>query len=401
VIDVQNSLTQLASSIRLADVLDIVVIALLSYCTLLWLRQRASKSLVVGVASVVGLFLVARWLDMYLTTMLFQAGFMAMLLTLIVVFQQDIRRAFERLAVSGFFARSPESRSVEGVVDVLVETIVNLAQHNTGALLVFEGREPLERHLRGGVAVNAQISLPLLCSIFNPQSPGHDGAVVIDNDRIDKLGVHLPLSKNLTAIGNGGTRHAAALGLAEQCDAIVIVVSEERGTISVAEHDKLREVRPAELVSRLRQYYENHAEPHTKSPWYAGITRDIEFKLAAIGLACACWLLFAYRVETIQRTYVVPIEYRNLPESWVIDEPRRTSAELTLTGSERGFDQLDASSLSVSFDLSHVQLATPYSFDVDQSLKGVPSELSVNQVQPESVRLQVRRKPTTPSEPKP
>lgn len=389
----ETTFEQLAANIRLADLLDVSVIAVLLYCGLCWIRQRASRSLIMGVALLVTVFLCAHWLDMYLTAMLFEVGLLAMLLTLIVVFQQDIRRAFERLAVSGFSAWSRRNAPTDSLIDTLVESIVTLAETRTGALFVFAGREPLDRHVRGGVAVDARISLPLLYSIFHPQSPGHDGAVLIVGERIERLGVHLPLSKNLSQIGGRGTRHAAALGLAECSDALVLAVSEEHGTISVAQRERLRTINSAELKAQLERYYQTQFKPKKKPNWYRSLTRDIGVKAAALGIACILWLLFAYRVETIQRTFVVPIEYRNLPEELVIDEPHPTRAELTLFGSERAFDLLDTSSLIVSFDVSHVRSESPYLLPAEDSLKNVPAELSVNTIRPRVVQITVHRKP--------
>jgi hypothetical protein len=217
--------------------------------------------------------------------------------------------------------------------------------------------------------------------------------VSIDGDRINELGVHLPLSKNLAAFGPGGTRHAAALGLAERSDALVIVVSEERGTISVAQHGRLQQIESAELTTRLERYYRDRIEPNNTPAWHHGMTRDLGLKLMALSLACILWLLVAYRVETIHRTFVVPIEYRNLPETWGIDEPRTTRAELTLSGSERAFDMLDASELTVSFDLDQVRPEAPFSLRTEDNLKGLPDELDVSQIRPENVTITVRRKP--------
>ncbi len=383
---------QLAANIRLADVFDVSVIAVLLYYVLSWFRQRAARSLCIGATLLIGLFLCARWFDMYLTTMLFQAGFTAMLLTLIVVFQQDIRRELERLAVVGLFGRTRRAAPGSDVVNILVESIVTLADNRTGALLVFAGQESLDRHVRGGVAVDGRVSLPLLHSIFHPASPGHDGAVLIAGERIDRLGVLLPLSRNLSEIGRRGTRHAAALGLSERCDALVLAVSEERGTISVAEHDKLREIESAELTARLERYYQDLFEPETKRQRYRRAAHSIGLKVAALSMASVLWLLFAYRMETIHRTFNLPIEYRNLPADWVIDEPRVTRAELTLSGSERAFDILDATSLRVSFDLSHIQSETPYSLRTASNLKNLPDDVKVNQIKPSEVTIKVRRK---------
>jgi diadenylate cyclase len=388
----QDWFKQLTASIRVADVLDVGVFTVLLYFSLMWFRQRATRSLALGLMLAIGLYLCARWLDMYLTTMLFQAGFTVVVLALIVVFQQDVRRAFERLAASDLLGHSGGTAPKSDVIDTLVESIATMADDRTGALLVFEGREPLDQHVRGGVAVDGRISLPLLYSIFHPQSPGHDGAVVIQDARIDSLGVHLPLSWNLAKIGDGGTRHAAALGLAELSDALVVVISEERGTISVAQHGQIREIKPAELSTRLKLFYQDQSKSEQSVVWLRGVTRNFGWKLAALSLACVAWLLLAYRVETIRRTYVVPIEYRNLPETWIIGDPKPTRAELTLSGSERAFDMLDPGDLTISFNLGQVQSEMPYSFRTEVHLRGLPNELNVNQIRPENVTVTVHRK---------
>ena len=189
--------------------------------------------------------------------------------------------------------------------------------------------------------VNGQISLPLIYSIFHPASPGHDGAVVLEGPRIERLGVHLPLSKNLAEIGDGGTRHAAALGLSERTDALVIVISEERGTISVAEHGRLTRIQPAQLKPLLERRHQPH--PPTPEPsdssWRL---RNIVWKAVSLLLAVVLWLLFARQVETVQRTYIMPIEYRNAPAGYRIKEQGANRVEVTLSGSERAFSLLDA-----------------------------------------------------------
>jgi diadenylate cyclase len=181
--------------------------------------------------------------------------------------------------------------------------------------------------------------------------------------------------------------------LAELSDALVVAVSEERGTISIAQHGQLQQIEAAGLAARLRLFYEDKSKSEPIAFWDHGVTRNFGWKLAALSLACVLWLLFAYRVETIRRTFVVPIEYRNLLETWVIDDPRPTRAELTLSGSERAFDMLDASDLIVSFNLDRVRSETPYSFKTEAHLKGLPEALNVNQIRPASVTIRVHRKP--------
>ena len=139
---------------------------------------------------------------------------------------------------------------------MIIEAVQKLAENKIGALLVFKGREPLERHIRGGVSLNGRISYPLLYGLFNTQSPTHDGAVIIEGEWIDRFAVYLPLSQHVKEGSEAGTRHAAGVGLSEMCDALVIVVSEERGAISVAEHGRLdAPLSPTALKERLDKFY--------------------------------------------------------------------------------------------------------------------------------------------------
>jgi diadenylate cyclase len=300
----------LYTQIRIADFLDIAVIAVFLYAGLLWLKQRASYAVILTIALVAWLYAFAHLLGMQLTLSLFQAGLTAILVALVLIFQQDIRRTFDRFVTWGEFWRQPPPAALSQTVDILVESMSVLADNSIGALVVIKGREPLDRHIRGGITVNGQISQPLLYSIFHPASPGHDGAVLVEGNQIDKLGVHLPLSANLQEIGEAGTRHTAALGMAECSDALVLAVSEERGTISVAEQGKLEVIgSPADLKERLQRFYQEMLPVSPEMQRTPLLRRHLGCKLAALGMASLLWLLFAYHIETIQRTLPVKVQF--------------------------------------------------------------------------------------------
>src|SRR5919112_6164292 len=158
-----------------------------------------------------------------------------------VIFQEELRQLFERIAVWSLARKRTPTLGLS-TSDILVRTVADLAKERVGALIVIRGNDPLERHITGGIPLNGKLSAPLLKSIFDPHSPGHDGAVLVEQDSIARFAAHLPLSKDLRQLANVGTRHSAGLGLAELTDALCIVVSEERGTISIARDGKLREV---------------------------------------------------------------------------------------------------------------------------------------------------------------
>ncbi len=384
----QIVIDQLFASMRAADLLDIGVIAVLLHFALKWFRRRASRALAVSAGALTLLYLAADRLEMILTSMLFQFGFTAALFALIVVFQSDIRRSFERLSSWTLSPKSPPPIGGTSEVDALSESIAVLAESRIGALLVFEGYEPIDRHLQGGVRVDARVSLPLLHSIFHPASPGHDGAVVFEGARIDKLGVHLPLSKNLLEIGDGGTRHAAALGLSERSDALVVVVSEERGTISIAEHGRLARIEPAELKPLLeRRHWRRRPTPQQgSSPW---APREIAWKGIALVLAIGLWVNVADQDEIAQRTYVVPVEYRNIAKEYAIQEGAGLAA-ITLSGSKRAFSQLDVRVLVVSADVGAV-VPGKTRYVTTTGPTDLPPGLTVTQIDPRQVPVTLVR----------
>ena len=246
----------------------------------------------IGLGLIAGFYLVAIQLELQLTAWFFQGFFAVLVVLLVVVFQDDLRRLFEQIAVLSL-RRRPAPTPVDGIT-ILVRTLLQLAAQRTGALLVLPGREPLERHLQGGTPLDALISEALLLSIFDPESPGHDGAVVAQGNRLVRFSVHLPLSEDRTQLGTGGTRHAAALGLAERCDALCVAGSEERGTVALASNGQLQVLeKPEHLMGALRQHLaqlgtESGAHrTQWKRLWRRGLEALTAFALALVG-----WLAF-------------------------------------------------------------------------------------------------------------
>lgn len=286
---------ELTRNVRIADLLDIGIISVFVYSAIVWFKRTTSRSVVIGVLLLTGIYLLARTFDLYLTSLLFQAFFAVLLMAMVVVFQEEIRRAFERIALWGSFRDRRRFAALPGV-DALLEGVSTLASNRTGALIVIRGREPLDRHVEGGIPLFGRVSKPLLYSIFDPHSPGHDGAVLIEGDRISKFGAHLPLSKNLAQIGTLGTRHSAALGMSECSDAFVIAVSEERGTIHVAENGRMEALHSvAELKDRLERFYAERFRQAKPSDLPSPFRQNARIKIFSLILACLGWYLFVYR----------------------------------------------------------------------------------------------------------
>ena len=249
---------------RITDLVDVLFVALLLWAALSFVRRARARIALAGVAIAGALYVLARQLELQLTVWILQGFFAVLVLVIVVVFQEDLRRLFEQIAV--WSLRRKSGAAPPDVVDALVGSVRRLVADRTGALIVIPGREPIDRHVAGGIPLDGRLSEPLLLSLFDEHSPGHDGAAVLEGDRVTRFALHLPLSTDASQIGVGGTRHAAGLGLAERTDALCIVVSEERGTVSIARDGRLtRLAGPEALVAELRRFLADRG-PATRDP---------------------------------------------------------------------------------------------------------------------------------------
>ena len=301
---------------RIADLVDVAIVAGLLWAALSFVRRSRARIALAGVAIAGALFLLARQLELQMTVWLLQGFFAVLVLVLVVVFQDDLRRLFEQIAV--WSLRRKGDAASPDVVDALVGAVRRLVADRSGALLVLPGREPIDRHVAGGIPLGGQLSEPLLLSLFDRHSPGHDGAVLLEGGRVSRFAVHLPLSTDSSQIGVGGTRHAAALGLAERSDALVIVVSEERGVVSLARDGRLlRLPGPEALVGELRRFLaERGPAPRGPAGGMRGVLTRWPEALLALGASAGLWLLLVpgSTVSEFERT--VPVVVENLPSGY-------------------------------------------------------------------------------------
>lgn len=220
-----------------ASVIDIISIAVLIYLALLLLKGTTAMSLLRGiVVVVVGVVILAQVLNLTVLDWLIRNSFPALLIVIPIIFQSEIRRFFERV---GRTSRWPwPGRAIyESVVDTIADASLALSEKHHGAIIVVERETGLEDYIDTGVKLDAAASTQLLMSIFFPNSALHDGAVIMREDRVVAASCTLPLSDRMD--GFHGTRHRAALGIAERSDAVAVVISEETGQISVAANGRI------------------------------------------------------------------------------------------------------------------------------------------------------------------
>lgn len=377
------------------DLADIALAALLFWGILLWLRRTRAFFAFLGLAVLAAVYLFARQAHLNLTAWIFQ-GFSAVLLILIVVvFQEDLRRMLEQIGAWSAGRRGPLP-DAQGA-GILVRAVWRMAQERMGALLVLPGKEPLERHLEGGVPLDGRVSEPLLLSLFDPHSPGHDGAVLLEGEKVVRFGCHLPLSTNHAELGRGGTRHAAALGLAERTDALCLVVSEEQGTVSVARDATLRRVRDAdELAALLKQFRAAAAAPESAEGWRRLLAPAWPYGALALALATGLWFLLvpgASNVETVRQAQVV---VENLPVGYVLESVEPEWVEVTVSGPRRAVYLSPPEALQVRIDAFLAQLGRR-TFQVTLDRVDRPPGIEVLGVSPSQVRISLGR----PEEPGP
>jgi len=377
---------ELRESFRIVDALDVLLVSVFLYGTLAWFQRAASRGVLLGLAFLALVYFLARGLDMYLTSLAFHTTFAILLFILVVVFQEDLRRLLERFSNFGTMEFAQAQR-ISLDIDDVVEAAFEMATTNTGALFVVRGQEPLHRHLSGGVPLDGRVSKPLLLSIFDSKTPGHDGAVVIERDRVTEFGTHLPISKNTAAISGRGTRHSAALGLSECSDAMTIVVSEERGDISVAEGGELdRAPTAADLKKRVEVFFQTTFPSASLPLWRRIFVEHVRLKFLSFALAMTAWFVLAYDPHTVQRTFAVPIQYLNLPAGFEIEESALSEVRVTLTGSERHFRFLEPGSLRISLDLAKARTGMQ-EFVLTERHIDLPSNVSVYRIDPQAIEV--------------
>jgi uncharacterized protein (TIGR00159 family) len=383
--------TEALLSARWAELVDLAVVWLMLWAGIAWLRATPARLALAGLGILVAIYLVARQLGLVLTTWILQGFAAVSVLVAVVVFQQDLRRLFEQIAALGLRRRL----SLAGLdtIDTLVRAIADLADQRRGALIVLPGREPIESQVEGGLVLNAQVTEPLLLSLFDPHSPGHDGAVIFAGDRVTRFAVHLPLSVDHAQLGQRGTRHAAALGLAERTDALCIAVSEERGTVSVAEAGRLRTLdRPPEVATEIRRFLARTAPANTDRPaWMRRLVKQWREGLLAIPIAGLLWFLAIPGGTVVEIQQEVPISVNGLPQALEVVSIEPERALVTLAGRRRDLFFLGPDALEVRVDAILVEFGRR-SFSLLPENVRHPEGVEVHTIEPDRVKIELKER---------
>lgn len=259
-----DAILRTISTIRVQDIIDIAIISLIIYRILSFVRHTRAEQLLKGVGILLIVTALSDILQIYTVNWILSNTVTLGAFAIIVIFQPELRRGLEFLGRSSFFIKNgsnPGDRLIEPSIKSISNACKFLSERDIGALIVIEGSTGLTDIVETGILLNADISDELLMNIFMPNAPLHDGAVIIRAEKIIAAGTFLPLSDNTNISKEMGTRHRAGLGISEKSDCLSIMVSEETGTISIAEDGKLsRHLDIETLEDILKDRYKKEEE---------------------------------------------------------------------------------------------------------------------------------------------
>ena len=393
-----NANRELWINVQLADIFDILIVSFSIYLGIILLKRARSLYLFNGLLVFVAVYLVARIFSLYLTSLLFQFFFAFFFIIMAIILQKEIRTFFEMISAPEKFKKilGIKTKSVtETTMEMLIKTAGYLSLNKIGALMVLPGSQPIEGIVEGGTELGGKISLSLLLSIFDASSPGHDGAIIIEKDNIKKFGAHLPLAERFMKFGDLGTRHRAALGMATASDALTIVISEEKGTISVAQNGDLKTLSgTSELRDLLKDFLKGKQSYTAKKFWKDFLIMHIPEKILALSLACVLWFVLAFQPEVTARSFDVPLEFRSLPKNITVSQIEPGTVKVTLSGRIQEFNLFNNDSLKITIDASDFS-AGDNRVQIEGKNITYPSSLSVTDFSPGEVVVKTKSKETS------
>jgi diadenylate cyclase len=384
---------------RWQDALDILILSFVFYRVYLWLRRKRALRMILAILALPFLYLLAQWIDLPLTVWGLQNLWAVILFVLVVVFQQEIRSALGSIALPRFLFGRPEGQKLPAEsVDKIVEAAFRMASKRIGGLIVLQRKNDLEEFTHGKVLLDSQITEDLLLSIFHPQSPLHDGAVIIQEDRLRYATALLPVSRAPMLPKEWGTRHRAGIGITEVSDAECIIVSEERGEVWVASLGKAKKMEGKEDLAKNLGKPPVPIQKGTRlKRLRRSLLRDFRTKVFFLLGVCAFWI-FVMGFRQGEISFDIPTEYYSIPSNLEIvgDPPKEINVRLR--GSQRLLASLKPDQIRARIDLFNTRPGVNQVSLSEANMK-VPSGITVTNFYPRRIRVQLAK--TSKSKPTP
>jgi diadenylate cyclase len=366
-------------------ILDVLLISAALFFLYRTLLRLGTWKIVTGIFLAMVIFVVANVLDLKGINWIYSNLSGVAVIALIVIFQPELRKIFERAAS---FGGKKLDKSGPALAALFSEAAFLLANKRRGALIALPGKEPVKRWLSGGFDLYAEPSLPLILSIFDPNSPGHDGALVFRNGKLAYFGVRLPISKTGRLPEDLGTRHHAAMGLSEVTDTLVILVSEERGTVKTFFNGILKEVNDQDkLAEKILSHWQTVASSGIELNHYRKQRHLIPQMAVSLVLALLFYsTVIVGKMEIREKAVTVPVEYIAAPDNLALTGDNPTEVKLQLAGPKSDLDKINPANLSVKIDLSQAK-AGGQVFVVSKEDIPLPRGIKLVNASPSSISL--------------
>lgn len=378
-----ESLFSFFSGIRWQDVVDVLLNSYILFRLYVLFRGTNVIRVLAGIALLWIFQRLAVGLGLIVTSWAMQGIIAGAALIIIIVFRNEIRNVLQAKNLRAILWDFPQI-SERTPIDAIVEGVYDLASNRIGALIVLPGKEDIDDSVKGGVTWQGQISREMLLSVFWNGNPVHDGAVLIEGDRVARVGCILPLSSREDLPQYFGTRHRAAVGLAEQSDALIIVVSEERGEVVVAKNSSIVPIQDNIALSRLLR---RHLGGFSEDAKLAKKERTELGIAAAVCVVCMAgvWFSFAKGMETLT-SIEVPLEYMNRDPRMQVVSTSANAVRLYLSGSGTLISSLRPDQVRVKLDMKNAQNGENV-LEIPNDSIVIPPGVRLNRIEPSEVKV--------------
>lgn len=381
------TIIEIGQQVRWQDIVDVLLLTFIVFRVYTWLRGTVAVQIVLGMLVLVAAAFAADEIGLLLTAYVLQAIGAVATLVIVVIFRDEIRRTLGHVDPLRWWRERRAAPVDRSTFATLARAVITLAERRIGAIIVLPRRDRVDEHLTGGIALDALLSAELLEAVFHTGSPIHDGAVVIAQQRVRLAGTFLPVSTATHIPDYMGSRHRAALGLSERCDAVVLMVSEERGEVCMVVDGRVLPplADDAALTRCLDTLMGSSAAEPAVAPrrrrWVDALALCASFAM----VATAWYLVVAGPGTVVVRTATV--ELRNLPAEVEAGPPRPQEVAVHVRGPRRLIGELDVTDLSAWVDLGDGKLGERRA----RVEAEVPVGFRVVEIAPRRVAVRLRR----------
>ena len=381
--------------IRIQDVIDILFLTIVAYHLFIWFYETKAFKSLVGLMGLGIIYTIAQKWGLFLTTWVFQILWQVLVILLIILFQTEIRQVLERVNPLYAFGWRKKMASMPWI-ESFSQTIFGLANRKIGTLILFERSDRLEEYITGGIPLEAEPTKEMLVSIFNKESPLHDGAAILRNGRLTSAASFLPLTSQEGLRKEWGTRHRSAIGITERCDAWALVVSEERGDVSLARGGRLSPILTpenlAETLSALIAPTDSRAFTAMDKAKHLIVNRW-RLKLVVFAAVSVMWFSLAGQ-QDVEVTFDVPVEFSHISTQMEIAQSINPLIRITARGLRKDTGLLNAKTVKVGLDLAQAETGKNVFFITRQHIFLPNDRIDIIRIVPDNFTVELRSKPT-------